>query len=266
MQYNIPDVHPAAVLSVFHQNMRSRKMRGELVVNKVADVAELYVLADKCARAEVGRKYHGKDTGVGSESEYEDVVAPAKKGRRRNRKRKGKTVLAVEESGGPDTAKKAKVDDPDKEVAGCAACQALAVVDKPEGSDKQYCKIHRTKVHDFQNCRQVEQLVERQKAEYERRDKEKGQDGAEGSGKKRGGPGGATARRSNMRGLLEAAKRRREMMTTKRMTSPVTKNFKRPQKPCASMVAPCCILLTASLNSGRTRSMRQSHRSTPRSH
>ena len=66
----------------------------------------------------------------------------------------------------------------------------MTAADKPEGSDKQYCKIHRTKGHDLQNCRQVEQLVERQKAEYERRDKEKGQDGAEGSGKKRGGQGG----------------------------------------------------------------------------
>ena len=33
-------------------------------------------------------------------------------------------------------------------------------------------------------------LAEKQKAEYERRDKEKGQDGAEGSGKKRGSQGG----------------------------------------------------------------------------
>ena len=92
---------------------------------------------------------------------------------------------------------RAKVDNPSKEIAGCAACQDLAAADKPEGSDKQYCKIHRTKGHDLQNCRQVEQLVETQKAEYERRDKEKGQDAAEGSSKKRGGRGGATARKSN---------------------------------------------------------------------
>ena len=50
MQYNIPDVHPAA--SAFHQNVRNRKMREELAMNKVKDVAELYVLADRCARAE----------------------------------------------------------------------------------------------------------------------------------------------------------------------------------------------------------------------
>ena len=104
---------------------------------------------------------------------------------RRNRKREGKTVLAVEESGVPDTAKKAKVDDPGKEVAGCNVCQALAAAGKSEGSDKQYCKIHHTKGHDLQNCCLVDLLMEKQRVRYERRDKEKGQGGTEGSSKKR---------------------------------------------------------------------------------
>ena len=115
---------------------------------------------------------------------------PTKKGRRHNKKCKGKTMLSIEVSGELGAAKKAKADDPGKEVAGCAACLALMAASKPGGSDKQYCKIHRTKGHDLQNCRQVELLAEKQTAEYERRDKEKGQDGAEGSGKKRGGQGG----------------------------------------------------------------------------
>ena len=164
MQYNIPDVHPAVVISAFHQNMRNRKMREELAMNKVKYVAELYVLADRCARDEEGRKYPGKDTGAETDSTDEDVAAPTKKGRRHNKKRKGKTVLAVEGSGDPGVAKKAKADDPDKELAGCAACRALAAADKPGGSDKQYCKIHRTKGHDLQNCRQVKLLAEKQKA------------------------------------------------------------------------------------------------------
>ena len=69
--------------------MRSRKMREELAMNKVKDVAELYVLADKCSRAEEGRKYPDEDAGVETDSSDEDTAAPAKKGRRRNRKRKG---------------------------------------------------------------------------------------------------------------------------------------------------------------------------------
>ena len=34
VQYNIPDVHPAAVISAFHQNVHNCKMREELAMNK----------------------------------------------------------------------------------------------------------------------------------------------------------------------------------------------------------------------------------------
>ena len=118
VQYNIPDVHPAAVISAFHQNVRNRKMREELAMNKVKDVAELYVLADRCARAEEGRKYPGEDAGAETDSRDEDTTALTKKGRRRNRKHKGKVVLAVEGSDDTGAAKKAKADDPDKVIAG----------------------------------------------------------------------------------------------------------------------------------------------------
>ena len=90
-------------------------------MNKVKDVAELYVLADRCARAEERRKYPGEDVDAKTDSTDEDAAAPTKKGQRRNRKRKGKTVLAVEGSGNPGATKKAKADDPGKEVAGCVA-------------------------------------------------------------------------------------------------------------------------------------------------
>ena len=132
MQYNIPDVHPAAVISAFHKNMRNRKMCEELAMNKGKDVAELYVLANRCARAEEGRKYPGKDAGAESDS-TDDTATTAKKDRRRNRKRKGKTVLAVEGSDDTGASKKAKADDPGKEIAECAACRALAAANKPGG-------------------------------------------------------------------------------------------------------------------------------------
>ena len=93
-------------------------------------------------------------------------------------------MLAIEGSDDTAAGKKVKADPLGKEIAGCAACWALAATDRPGSSGKQYCKIHRTKGHDLQNCRQVELLAKKQKAEYERRDKEKDQDGAEGSGKK----------------------------------------------------------------------------------
>ena len=89
-------------------------MREELAMKKVKDVAELYVLADRCARAEEGRKYPGEDAGAETDSTDEDTAAPTKKGWRHNRKRKGKTVLAFEGSEDTGAAKKAKADDPGK--------------------------------------------------------------------------------------------------------------------------------------------------------
>src|SRR4051812_38402872 len=107
VHYNIPDVHPAAVISAFHQNVRNRRMREEMAMSKIKDVSELYALADKCARAEEGRKLPGES--IGAEGSDSEDAAPAKKNRQRNnKKRKGKDVLVVEQSdngGGAKTAK-----------------------------------------------------------------------------------------------------------------------------------------------------------------
>ena len=52
-------------------------MREEMVMCKIRDVSELYALADKCARAEEGRKLPGENAGAGG-FDSEDA-APAKK-------------------------------------------------------------------------------------------------------------------------------------------------------------------------------------------
>ena len=149
-------------------------MREEMAMCKIRDVSELYALADKCARAEEGRRLPRESIGAGG-SDSEDA-APARKNRRQNnRKKKGKEVLVVEQSGNGGGAKIAKAGGSGKQIA----TEAVAVADKQDGANRQYCKIHRTKGHDLQSCKKVEQLVEQQKAEYERRDKEKAQDGAD---------------------------------------------------------------------------------------
>ena len=65
---------------------------------KIRDVSELYALADKCARAEEGRRLPGENVGAGG-SDSEDAAPARKNQRRNNRKRKGKEVLVVEQSG-----------------------------------------------------------------------------------------------------------------------------------------------------------------------
>src|SRR3954469_20821315 len=134
VHYNIPDVHPAAVISAFHQNVRNRRMREEMAMCKIKEVSELYALADKCARAEEGRKLPGENTGAGG-SDSEDI-APARKVRRRNNKKKKNQVQVVEQSGDEDgTAKKAQAGSSGKEVAGCTNCQTVAVADKRDGTN-----------------------------------------------------------------------------------------------------------------------------------
>ncbi|KAI4987888.1 hypothetical protein ZWY2020_028646 [Hordeum vulgare] len=152
-------------------------------------VSELYTLEDKCAQAEEGRRVLGKEAGVRVHSDDDDdTPGPKGRNRKRNKKRKGKEVLDVEGSRDLSAGNKAKAKNPGKGDASCADCREATSTEKTGKSNGPNCKIHRTKGHGIQECRQVEQLAEKKKVEYEKRNKEKGQDGAIGKG--HGGRGG----------------------------------------------------------------------------
>ena len=91
--------------------------------------------------------------------------------------------MTVEGSGTLSTGKKAKAEALGKEAATCADCRDAVAAEKAGKGDGPYCKIHRTKGHDLQESDQVEQLVKKQRTEYEKRDKEKGQNVAGGKGR-----------------------------------------------------------------------------------
>ena len=91
--------------------------------------------------------------------------------------------MTAKGSGTPSTGKKAKAEALGKEVAACTACREAVAIEKAGKGDGPYYKIHRTKGHDLQECYQVEQLVRKQRAEYDKREKEKGQNAAGGSGR-----------------------------------------------------------------------------------
>ena len=141
-------------------------------------VKELYPLVDKCAWMEKGRKVPEEEDYTNVDSEDDDESTSQKKSKKRSKKRRDKAVMTIEGSGTPSTGKKAKAEAPSKEAAVCTDCQEAAGAEKAGKGDGPYCKIHRTKGHDLQECYQVEHLVKRQRAEYEKRDKEKGQNGA----------------------------------------------------------------------------------------
>ena len=108
------------MIAAFHTNVRNRRMRAKMNVRLPKTVNKLYTLADKCARAEEGRRLPGEEVGVEVDSEDDDDAAtPRKRNSKRNKKRKEKAVLAVEGSNTPSTDKKVKVEAPDKEYATC---------------------------------------------------------------------------------------------------------------------------------------------------
>ena len=133
--------------------MHNRQIRSKMNVRLPKTVKELYTLVDKCAWVEEGRKLPGEEDGNDVNSEDDDAATSQKK---KNKKRKDKAVLTVEGSGMPSTSKKAKAEAPGKEVATCTDCREAAAAEKAGKSDGSYCKIHRTKGHDLQECHQVQ--------------------------------------------------------------------------------------------------------------
>ena len=73
-------------------------------------------------------------------------------------------------------------------------------------------------------------------------------------------------RKSNKRGMPEAATRERRMTIMMTITSPPSMSFRRRQRSCVLMEVPRCIPPTANYNSGRVRLMQRNQWSTPRSH
>ena len=111
---------------------------------------------DKCARMEEGRKLPGQEDCINVDSEDDDESTSQKKSKKRSKRRKDKVVMTVEGSGTPSTGKKATTEAPGKENVVCPGCQEAAAAEKARNGYGPYCKIHRTKGHDLQECYQVE--------------------------------------------------------------------------------------------------------------
>ena len=245
MQYTIPDVHPTAVISAFHQNVRNRKMREALAMNKVKDVAELYVLADRCARAEEWRKYPGEDAGTKTDSTDEDTAAPTKKGRRRNRKRKGKTVLAIEGSGDPGAAKKAKADDPARKLPGVPLAGPWRLPTSQEPPTSSTARSITPRAMTSRTADRLSCLLKSRKLNMKGGTRRRVRMVLRGPTRSVVAKEVAAAKIINKRGPLRATTRRKKMMIMTRTTSSASTNSRKLQRPCALKVAPHCTPLTA---------------------
>ena len=99
-----------------------------------------------------GRKLPGEEDCINVDLEDEDESISQRKGKKRSKKPRDKAVMTVEGLGTPSTGKKAKDEAHGKEAAACTACREAAAAEKAGKGDGSYCKIHRTKGHDLQEC------------------------------------------------------------------------------------------------------------------
>ena len=204
-----------------------------------------------------GEEAPEEEDGIDIDSEDDDeATSQKKKNKKRNKRRKDKDVMTVERSGMPSTFKKAKTEVPGKEVAACTDCWEAAAAEKAGKRDGSYCKIHRTKRHDLSECHQVEQLIKKQRAEYEKRDKEKDQvalvERAEAAEQV------ILARLPSIKGNPPEAMKRRIAMTRvmKEMKrKPTSRSSRKPVTPSALTGVHLCTPLTANLSGRHRKSM-----------
>jgi hypothetical protein len=140
----IPRISNASVVVAFQQGMKDKKMLEKLATHDVQDISELFILADKCARAVEGRVWHSHPTPEAGKAGK--LVADA----------------AAEGSG----KKKKKADDKDKPLTSAPIATATSTGGghgcQPSTSDEggQWCPVHNSKCHNNEECREIKKLVE----------------------------------------------------------------------------------------------------------
>jgi hypothetical protein len=158
----IPKIPPHAVIVAFRHGVRDGKMLEKLGTRDVHSTAELFALADKCAKAAEARAWHQPRP---DQSKAGDAASPSEK--KKKKKRKPELVLAAE----PQVRK--------------------APRDGPRGGEKKagalnkgtgmWCPIHHSDQHDLADCREVKIL-----ADNRRQARREGDRGASGGRNREG--------------------------------------------------------------------------------
>jgi hypothetical protein len=270
MHRNIPDVHPAAVIAAFHTNVHNRKMREKMNIRLPRTVNELYTLADKCARAEEGRRLPEEDAGVEVDSEDDDAATPKKKGRKRNRKRKGKTVMAVEVSGNSEPAKKAKTENPARRLLYAPLARRQQQTRSPAKLMGHTAIFTAPKAMISKSADKSSTLSRSRKLSMKSATRRRVKMVLEGPARSVMVAEEATAarpssRRRNRLGAVTRKKMTMRMMTRTKM-SLVNMSSRKRQKPCALTGVLPCTPLTANSSSGRVRLMQWNRQWVRRNH
>jgi hypothetical protein len=82
----IPRIFDASIIIAFHQGVRDENMLEKLVTHHVETITTLFALADKCARAAEGRKWHSApQTEVTQTGGSGAIAQDGKKNKKKNR-------------------------------------------------------------------------------------------------------------------------------------------------------------------------------------
>jgi hypothetical protein len=162
----IPCIANASVVVAFRQRLRDEKMLEKLATHDAQDVAELFSLADKCAKAVEGRAWHSPATQAAKGESKPSAGAQAQGGGRGNKKKKKAsgnqpqagvpTVTAVAVGGGRGGPR------------GDKRPRQPSNID--DGSMK--CPVHNSTRHTASECREIKKLKEqfREKMHQQRQD------------------------------------------------------------------------------------------------
>ncbi|WVZ78407.1 hypothetical protein U9M48_026120 [Paspalum notatum var. saurae] len=179
----IPRITNASIITAFRQGVRDKKMLKKLATRQVQDVATLYALANKCAKAAEGRAWHFPQQNTAAQAGSSAGAAreggkKKKKGRRPQRSLEGAPVAAAA-PGGRDTNGK----------------RPRQQARNSSGS----CPVHPNSGHSAADCRKIQKLVQRRLNERRERPPRDDSPPRQRPGKgKATSDGGATARGKEM--------------------------------------------------------------------
>ncbi|WVZ79352.1 hypothetical protein U9M48_026941 [Paspalum notatum var. saurae] len=141
----IPRISDASIITAFRQGVRDEKMLEKLATRQVQDVATLYALADKCAKAAEGRAWHSPQQNTaaqagGSADAAREGGKKKKKGRRPQRSLEGAPVAAAAPGGRDANGKRPR---------------------QQARNSSGSCPVHPNSGHSAADCCEIQKLVQR---------------------------------------------------------------------------------------------------------
>jgi hypothetical protein len=153
----IPRISDASITTAFRHGVRDEKMLEKLATHDVDNVTTLFTLADKCARAAVGRAGHsGPQTGV---TQTGGLGAVAQGGGKKKKKNKNRGHEKPQVAAPVAAATAGSQGERNKRP-------------RPQGGSSGTCPVHPNSRHGAADCREIIKLVKRVSEQREQSSKD----------------------------------------------------------------------------------------------